>query len=149
MCEGRRLRRHAGPLGLTCFHSVQHGEGVARGQRRHMKVAHGGLLRRQRRQLVEVGGEQAEAADGGGDVFADGPGQAEAVVGGRAAAQLVDDDQRVGRGRAAGARERYGEREIWRERQIEGGDRGRQRERERDKDRWIEIKIERQTDRYI
>lgn len=114
MCEGRRLRSHAGPpaLGLTCFHSVQHGEGVARGQRRHMQVAHGGLLRRQRRQLMEVGGEQAEAADGGGDVLADGPGQAEAVVGGRAAAQLVDDDQRVGRGRAAGAREREGETEI-------------------------------------
>lgn len=67
-----------------------------------MQVVHGGLLHRQCRQLVEVGGKQAEAADGRGDVLADGPGQAEAVVGGRAAAQLVNDDQGVSCGRAAG-----------------------------------------------
>lgn len=54
----------------------------------------------ERRQLVEVGGEQAEAANFGGDVFADGPGQPEAVVRGCSSAQLVDDDERVLGGRA-------------------------------------------------
>lgn len=67
-----------------------------------MQVVDSGLLRRQRRQLVEVRGEQAEAADLGGDVFADGPGQPEAVVRGRPSAKLVDDDERALRGRAAG-----------------------------------------------
>lgn len=86
----------------TRFDSVQHGERVVGGQRRDVQVVDGGLLRCQRRQLVEVSGEQTEAADLGGDVFADGPGQAEAVVRGRASAELVDYDERVLRGRAAG-----------------------------------------------
>lgn len=60
-----------------------------------MQVVDGGLLSCQRRQLVEVGGEQTEAADFGGDVLADGPGQTEAVVGGRASAELVDYDERL------------------------------------------------------
>ncbi len=64
----------------------------------HLHVAHA-RLRRQLRELVEVRGEQrGRAAVGAGQVLGDGPGQAEAVVGGGAAAQLVDDDQRVGRG---------------------------------------------------
>ena len=75
-----------------------------------MQVAHGGVLRRQRRQLVEVRGEQTEAADAGRHVLADGPRQAEAVVGGGAAAQLVDDDEGVLRGGPGGKRdtEAYG-----------------------------------------
>lgn len=72
------------------------------GQGRDVQVVDGGPLRCQRRQLVEVGGEQTEAADFGGNVFADGPRQAEAVVCGRASAELVDYDERVLRGRAAG-----------------------------------------------
>ena len=74
------------------------------GQRCDVQVVDGGLLRRQRRQLVEVSGKQAEGADFGGDVFADGPGQAEAVVRGSASAELIDDDERVLRGRAGGGR---------------------------------------------
>lgn len=61
------------------------------------------LLRRQCCQLVEVSGEETKAADFGGDVFADGPSQPEAIVGGRSSAELIDDDERVLRGRAAGA----------------------------------------------
>ena len=38
--------------------------------------------------------EREKEADGGG-VLGDGPGEAKAVVGARAAAQLVDDDQRA------------------------------------------------------
>ena len=101
----------------TWLHTVQHGERALGGERRHVQVAHGGVLRGQRRQLVEVRGEQAEAADVGGHVLADGPRQAEAVVGGGAAAQLVDDDEGVLRGRPDGVREggREGEREEGRE----------------------------------
>lgn len=91
---------------LTWAEPVEHGQRVVGGQRRHVQVVDGRLRRRQRRQLVEVRGEEAEAADGGGDVAADGPRQAEAVVGGGAAAQLVDDDERVGGGGAAGGEER-------------------------------------------
>lgn len=93
-------------LGLTWSDPVQHGERVVRGQCRHVQIVDGGLLRRQRRQLVEVGGEQAEAADLGGDVLANGPGQAEAVVRGRASTKLVDDDERLLRGRAGGTTQR-------------------------------------------
>lgn len=89
---------------LTWFDSVQHGEGVVRGQGRDVQVVNSGLLRRQCRQLVEVRGKQAEAADFGGDVFTDGPGQAEAVVRGRASAELVNYDERVLRGRAGEGR---------------------------------------------
>ena len=64
-------------------------------QGRDVQVVDDGLLRRQRRQLVEVGGKETKAADFGGDVFADGPGQPEAVVGGRASAELIDYDERV------------------------------------------------------
>ena len=46
-------------------------------------------------QLVEVGREERGAADLAHQVLRDGPGQAKAVVGGRAPAQLVDDDQRA------------------------------------------------------
>lgn len=66
-----------------------------RGERCHVKVVDSGLLSRERRQFVEVRGKQTEAADLWGDVFTDGPGQTEAVVGGGASAELVDDDQRV------------------------------------------------------
>lgn len=72
------------------------------GQRCNMKIMDGALLRCQRRQLVEVGGKQTEATDLGGDVFADGPGQTEAVVRGRASAELIDDDERVLGGGAGG-----------------------------------------------
>lgn len=93
-------------MGVCCvrtwFDSVQHGECVVGGQGCDVQVVDGGLLRCQRCQLVEVRGKQAEAADFGGDVFADGPGQTEAVVRGRASAELVDYDERVRRGRAAG-----------------------------------------------
>lgn len=67
-----------------------------------MKIVDAGLLRCQRRQLVEVSGKQTEAADFGGDVFADGPGQTETIVRGRASAELVDYDERVLSGRAGG-----------------------------------------------
>lgn len=77
-----------------------------------MQVLDGGLLRRQRRQLVEVCGKQAEGADFGGDVFADGPGQTEAVVRGRASAELVDNDERVLRGRAGGGTSRDDEKRL-------------------------------------
>lgn len=87
---------------LTCFDSVQHGERVVGGQGCDVQVVDGGLLRCQRRQLVEVSGKQTEAADFGGHVFADGPGQTEAVVRGRASAELVDYDERLLRGRAGG-----------------------------------------------
>lgn len=100
-------------LGLTWSDPVQHGERVVRGQRRHVQIVDGGLLRRQRRQLVEVGGEQAEAADLGGDVLADGPGQAEAIVRGCASAELVNDDERVLRGRAGGTTQRMKRRPVW------------------------------------
>lgn len=80
---------------LTWLDSVQHCECVVRRQGCDVQVVDRGLLSCQRRQLVEVGGEQAEAADFGGDVLADGPGQTEAVVGGRASAELVDYDERL------------------------------------------------------
>lgn len=67
-----------------------------------MQVVDGGLLRCQCRQLMEVRGKQTEATDFGGDVFADAPGQTEAIVCGRASAELVDYDERVLRGRAGG-----------------------------------------------
>lgn len=44
-------------------------------------------------ELMEVGGEQGGAAEGVHEVLADGPGQAEAIVGGCAPAQLVYDHQ--------------------------------------------------------
>lgn len=69
-----------------------------------MQVVDGGLLRCQGRQLVEVSGEQTEAADFGGDVFAYGPGQTKAVVRGRASSELVDYDERVLCCRAEGAK---------------------------------------------
>ena len=43
--------------------------------------------------LVEVCGKQGGAANLSHQVLRDGPGQAEAIVRGRAAPQLVDDDQ--------------------------------------------------------
>ena len=49
----------------------------------------------QGRELVEVGGKQRGASDGGHQVLRNGPGQAKAVIGGRATPQLVDDDQRL------------------------------------------------------
>lgn len=67
-----------------------------------MEIANGVLLRCQRCQFVEVSGKQTEAADFGGDVFTDGPGQTEAIVRGRASAELVDYDERVLSGRAGG-----------------------------------------------
>ena len=54
-------------------------------------------------ELVEVGGEEGGAADGGHEVLADGPGQAEAVVGAGAAPQLVDYHQRARAGSLRGA----------------------------------------------
>ena len=69
-----------------------------------MQVVDGGLLRCQGRQLVEVSGEQTEAADFGGDVFAYGPGQTKAVVRGRASSELVNYDERVLCCRAEGAK---------------------------------------------
>lgn len=60
-----------------------------------MQIVDGVLLRRQHRQLVEVRGKETEAADLGGDVVADGPGQTKAVVRGGASAELVDYDERV------------------------------------------------------
>lgn len=86
---------------LTWFDSVEHGQSVVGGQCRDVQVVDGGLLCCQRRQLMEVSGEQAEAPDLGGDVFADGPGQTEAVVRGSASAELVDYDERALCGRAA------------------------------------------------
>lgn len=80
---------------MTCFDPVQHGERVVRRQGRDVQIVHAGLLRRQRRQLVEVSCEETETANFGCDVLADGPGQAEAVVRGRAPAQFVDDDERL------------------------------------------------------
>lgn len=77
-------------------------------QGRDVQVVDGGLQRRQRRQLVEVSGKEAEGADLGGDVLADGPGQTEAVVRGRASAELVDDDERALCGRAGGMTTRIG-----------------------------------------
>jgi hypothetical protein len=47
----------------------------------------------QRGELVKVGSEKGGAADFLHQVLADGPREAEAVVGGRASAQLVDDDK--------------------------------------------------------
>lgn len=44
-------------------------------------------------QLVEVCGKEAGGLDVAHDVLSNGPGQSKAVVGGCAAAQLVDDDQ--------------------------------------------------------
>lgn len=49
---------------------------------------------------MEVGGKQAEGAQLGGYVLRDGPRQAKAIIGGRAPAQLIDDDEGVFRGRA-------------------------------------------------
>lgn len=89
---------------LTWFDSIQHGERVVRRQRCNVKVVDTRLLCRQRRQLVEVSGKQTEAAEFGGDVFADGPGQTEAVVRRRASAELVDDDEGSLSGRAGGGR---------------------------------------------
>lgn len=76
------------------------------GQGRDVQVLDGGLLCGECRQLMEVSGKQAEAADFGGDVFADGPSQTEAIIGGRASAQLVNYDERVLRGRAGDTRHR-------------------------------------------
>ena len=42
---------------------------------------------------MEVGGEEGGAAQLGHEVLGDGPGEAKAVVGGGAAAELVDDDE--------------------------------------------------------
>lgn len=67
-----------------------------------MKVVDATLLCRQRRQLVEVSGKQTEAAELGGDVFADGPGQTKAVIRRRASAELVDDDEGFLSGRPGG-----------------------------------------------
>lgn len=97
---------------LTWSDSVEHGERVVGSQGCDVQVLHGDLLSGQRRQLVEVRGEQAEAADFGGDVLADGPGQTEPVVGRRASAELVDDDERVLRGRAAGTSTDEGETRV-------------------------------------
>ena len=57
------------------------------------KQLHGRFTHLQGCELVEVGGKQRGAPNGGHEVLRDGPGQAEAVVGGGAAPQLVDDDQ--------------------------------------------------------
>ena len=60
-----------------------------------VQVPHLRVLVRERGQLVEVRGEHGGAPDLLDDVLADGPGQPEAVVRRGAAAQLVDDDQRI------------------------------------------------------
>lgn len=73
------------------------------GQGCDVQVLDRGLLCCQRRQLMEVSGKQTEAANVGGNVLADGPGQTEAIVCGRASAKLVDYDEGVSRGRAGGA----------------------------------------------
>lgn len=85
----------------TWFDSVQHGECVVGGQRCDVQVLDGGLLCSQSSQLMEVSGKQAEASDLGHDVFADGPGQTEAVICGGSSAELVYYDERVLCGRAA------------------------------------------------
>ena len=50
-----------------------------------------------RRQAAVVRHEEAEAADVRGDVVQDGFGDGETVVGGSAAAELVENDERAGR----------------------------------------------------
>lgn len=78
---------------LTWFDSVQHGEGVVGGQRCDVQIVDSGLLCCQSCQLMEVSGEQAEAADLGGNVFADCPGQTEAVIRGGASTKLINYDE--------------------------------------------------------
>lgn len=85
---------------FTFLDPVEHGEGVVGGERRDVQVVDGGLLLGQCRQLMEVGGKQAEGAQLGGYVVRDGPGQAKAIVGGRSPAQLINDNERVLCGRA-------------------------------------------------
>lgn len=87
---------------LTWFDSVQHGECVVGCQRCDVQVVDGRLLRCQRRQLVEMSSKQAEAADFGRNVLADGPGKTETIVCGGASAELVDYDEGVFRSRTGG-----------------------------------------------
>lgn len=58
-----------------------------------VQVVDGRMLRRQGRQLVEVCGKEAEAADFGGDVLTDRPGQPEAIVRRGSPSELIDDDE--------------------------------------------------------
>lgn len=84
----------------TFLDPVEHGECVVGGECSDMQVVDSGLLLGQSSQLMEVGGKQAEGAQLGGYVLRDCPGQAKAIIGGCAPAQLIDDDERVFRGRA-------------------------------------------------
>ncbi|KAH8718128.1 hypothetical protein HC256_002784 [Beauveria bassiana] len=67
--------------------------------RRDVQVGDVWVLVGERRELVKVRGKHGKAADFFDDVLGNGPGKAEAVVGGRAAAELVNDDEGLGRGR--------------------------------------------------
>jgi hypothetical protein len=58
-----------------------------------VEVFHAAETRGEVGQLVVVRGEERAAADVGGDVLGDGPGEREAVQRARAAADLVEDDQ--------------------------------------------------------
>lgn len=65
----------------------------------HLEVLDPCQLVGERRELVEMGREQAEAANVGRNVLADGPRETETVIGRSTAAELVDDDQRITSGR--------------------------------------------------
>ena len=83
---------------LTFLDPVEHGECVVGGQGSDMQVVDIGQLLGQCGQLMEVRGKQAEGAQLGGNVLRDGPGQAKAIIRGRASAQLINDDEGVFRG---------------------------------------------------
>lgn len=70
----------------TLFHLVEHRESAVCGQGSDVEVTDSGNLLRQRRQLMEVSGKQAEGLEAGSDVLGDCPGQTKAIVCGCASA---------------------------------------------------------------
>mmetsp|Transcript_11407 Transcript_11407/g.23002 ORF Transcript_11407/g.23002 Transcript_11407/m.23002 type:complete len:371 (-) Transcript_11407:782-1894(-) len=75
------------------LHTVEHRHRGVLDVRRDVTVDHRAVALRQLSELMEVGGEERTAAHLGDNVLGDGPREAEAVIGGSASAQLVDDHE--------------------------------------------------------